>query len=410
MTRPSSPASTKWRTPMTVLVAGGGVVLMTMGLRASLGLYLKPMSLDLGWGREVFALALAMQNICWGAVQPFTCAIAEKWGTGRVVAVGGILYASGLYIMSSAADPLTLQLSAGLLLGLGQSGAGLAIVLGAVGRAVSAEKRSWALGVVSAAAAAGQLLIVPLGQVFLGAYGWSTGFLLLGVMALVIVALAGGLRDGGTSAADHETEAGPRGLGAAIAEAGGHAGYWLLNAGFFVCGFQVAFIGVHLPAYLTDQGMAPGTGAWSLALIGFFNMIGCYAAGVLGTRRRKKHLLSWLYLLRSLVIGLFILLPISTVSVLLFSSALGVLWLSTVPLTSGLVAQIFGPRYMATLFAIIFFGHQVGSFLGVWLGGRVFDATGSYDPVWWMAIVFGVMSALLHWPINDRVVVRAAEA
>jgi len=407
MNQPAASATT-WRTPMVILIGGGVCVLMAFGLRGSLGLFLKPMSLDLGWGREVFALALALQNLIWGAIQPFAAAAAEKWGAGRVIALGGILYGAGLYLMASASDPLSFHLTAGLMIGLAQSASALAVVLGAVGRMMPAEKRTFGLGIITAAGAAGQFTVVPVGQVFLTQYGWATSLVLLAAMAVVIVVVSPVMKG--------RVEDTPKGgdgqatLGAAVAEAARHRGFWLLTAGFFVCGFHVAFVGVHLPAYLADAGMPPETGAWSLALIGLFNVIGCFAAGYLGDRRRKKYLLSWLYILRSVVFVGFILTPISTTSVIIFSVTLGLLWLSTVPLTSGLVGQIFGPRYMGTLFAIVFFNHQVGSFLGIWLGGYYFDAVGSYMPVWWAGVVLGLASALLHWPINDKTMVQPANA
>ncbi len=402
-----SRSSATWRTPMVILTAASLVALLVLGLRASQGLFLKPMSLDLGWGRETFAFAMALQNLFWGAFQPLASAAADRWGTGRVVAAGGILYATGLFIMSRVSDPVAFHLSAGVVLCLAQSGSGLAVLLGAVGRVMPPERRSWALGIISAVGAAGQFLMVPLGQAFLSLYGWAAGFALLAVVALAIVVLAGALKQ--DARVPGRGEAGrtePQTLRQSIAEAGRHRGYRLLTAGFFVCGFHVAFVAVHLPAYLTDMGMPEEAGAWSLALIGFFNIIGCFAAGALGGRFSKKYLLSILYLLRSAVILIFLLLPVTTISVLLFSSALGLLWLSTVPLTSGLVAQIFGPRYMATLFAFVFFSHQIGSFIGVWLGGWVFDAYGTYDPIWWAGIALGLAAAALHWPIDEASVPR----
>ncbi len=397
-----------WRTPVVVLVAASLVVLLVMGIRSSFGLYLKPMSLDLGWGREVFALAMAIQNLLWGAAQPFASAIAERYGTGRVVAGGGLLYILGLVIMSYSTDPLSFHMGAGVLIGMGQAGGGLAVLLAAVGRALPPEKRSWGLGIVSAAGAAGQFTVVPVGQAFLQNYGWATSYLLLAVLAAAMVVFATALKGRAEDTVSADEDTGPTGLGAALKEASGHRGYWLLVIGFFVCGFQVAFVGVHLPAYLTDRGLPAETGAWALALVGLFNIIGSYYAGVLGTKRSKKTLLSMLYLLRAVTIAIFITLPISTASVAIFSAVLGILWLSTVPLTSGLVAQIFGPRYMGTLFAITFFSHQIGSFLGVWLGGHMFDATGSYDLVWWWSIALGVAAALIHWPIDERTIPRLA--
>ena len=399
--------------PWAILIGGALSVLIGMGMRASFGLFLKPMSLDLGWGREVFALAIAVQNLLWGAFQPFASAAADKWGSGRVVAMGGLLYAGGLALMSVSTDPLAFQLSAGLLIGAAQSGCALAVVLGAVGRVMPPEKRSLGLGVVTAVGAAGQFTIVPLGQIFLVNFGWSQSYLLLAVIALFIVVCGYFVRDRSQRGSRAQTAASnddELGMIATLQLASRHRGYWLLTTGFFVCGFHVAFIAVHLPSYLTDLGMPPGTGAWSLSLIGLFNVIGSLAAGILGGRGSKKYLLSGLYTLRSITILVFILMPISTGSVMVFSVAMGVLWLSTVPLTSGLVAQIFGTRYMGTLFAIVFFSHQVGSFLGIWLGGFLFDAYGSYMPVWWAGVALGLVAALLHWPIDDRAADSVAKA
>jgi predicted MFS family arabinose efflux permease len=397
--------------PMTILVAGSMCVLMAMGLRASMGLYLKPMSVDLGWGREVFALAMALQNLLWGVFQPFAAAAADRWGAGRVVAGGGALYFVGLYMMAEATQPAMFHLSAGLLVGMAQSGCALAVVLGAVGRTLPEDKRSMGLGVVTAAGAAGQFTVVPIGQVFLSQYGWSTSCFLLAVMALSILVCAAFLRGKpavGTSV--NQSGEAPASMGEMLRVARRHRGFWLLTAGFFVCGFHVAFIGVHMPAFLSDRGLPAQAGAWSLALIGLFNVIGSMAAGYLGGRWSKKYLLSILYTLRSIAILLFIVMPITLTSVMVFSAAMGILWLSTVPLTSGLVAQMFGTRYMGTLFAIVFLNHQIGSFLGVWLGGYFFDTYGTYDPVWWAGIVVGLLAALLHWPINEETVPEAANA
>jgi len=404
--------TSSWRTPLIILIAGALCALIAFGLRASLGLFQIPMVTDLAWERESFALALAIQNLMWGAFQPFASAAAERWGTGRIIALGGLLYASGLYFMSVSVDPLAFHLSAGLMVGMAQSGCALAVVLGAVGRAMPAHRRSWGLGIVTAAGAAGQFTVVPIGQMFLGAYGWSTSYTLLALFAIIILACAiplqGKVESGNRNKSEPTRDA--TSLRAALGEAMQHKGYWLLTLGFFVCGFHVAFIGVHLPAYLTDLGMPDETGAWSLSLIGLFNVLGAYMAGHLGDKYRKKHMLSYLYFTRSVVILIFILAPISTVSVVLFSMAMGILWLSTVPLTSGLVAQMFGIRYMGTLFAIVFFSHQVGSFLGIWLGGYLYDSFGTYMPVWWAGVGLGIAAAILHWPINDSAVLRTQPA
>ncbi len=399
------------KTPYLVLIAGAVSVLLAMGLRNSLGLFQTALTSDLGWGREIFSLALATQNLLWGAFQPLASAAADKWGPGKVVAAGGLLYGSGLYIMGNSLEPGTFYLSAGLMLGMAQSASALGIVLGVVGRVMPEDKRSWALGLVTAAGGVGQFTVVPLGQVFLGAFGWSLAFMYMGAFGIIILCCAIAI---GNSAKSDTPKMVPQesagNLKDAVREASGHRGYRLLTIGFFVCGFHVAFIGVHLPAYLEDLGLGKEIGALALTLIGIFNVIGSYAAGVLGGKWRKKNLLGWLYVMRALVFIWFILTPVSPLTVMIFASALGLLWLSTVPLTSGLVAQIFGTRYMGTLFAFVFFSHQIGSFLGVWLGGYLFDTYGTYMPVWWAGVVLGFAAAFFHWPINDRTVIRTQPA
>jgi predicted MFS family arabinose efflux permease len=372
------------RPALIAIGAGSFIVLLSFGIRSSFGLFLQPMSMDLGSGREVFALALAIQNLVWGASQPFIGMVADKWGTPRTVVAGGLLYAFALYLMATTASAFELHLSAGLLIGLALGGTGFGVVLAAVGRAVPAEARSTALGITTAIGSFGQVLMPPLGQGLLSSYGWQTTLLLLAGAALLIIVAAGGLRAGAAGAQSHDRQT----LGAALNEASHHSGYLYLTAGFFVCGWHVAFIAVHLPAYLADGGIGAGIAAWCLALVGLCNVIGSYSAGVLGGRFSKKYLLSFLYAARSVVILVFILVPLSVTSALLFSAVMGLLWLSTVPLTSGLVAQIFGPRYMATLFGIVFFSHQIGSFLGVWLGGYLYDTRGSYDLIWWLSIAW----------------------
>jgi predicted MFS family arabinose efflux permease len=303
--------------------------------------------------------------------------------------------------MAQTGSPLELYLSAGVLLGLALSGTGFAVVLAAVGRNVAPERRSAALGITTALGSIGQFLMPPLGQALIAAYGWQTALVLLAFGSLLTVAAALGVQ-GRPQAAVGDRQS----LGEALAEARRHGGYLLLTAGFFVCGWHLAFIAVHLPAYLADGGLSSATAAWCLALVGLFNVIGSYTAGVLGGRLSKKSCLSVLYLARAVVILGFVMLPLSATSALVFSALMGLLWLSTVPLTSGLVAQIFGPRYMATLFGFVFFSHQVGSFLGVWLGGYLYDAYGSYDLIWWLSIALGLIAALLHWPIDERGVAR----
>jgi MFS family permease len=387
---------------LTAIGAGSFIVLLSFGIRSSFGLFLQPMSIDLGSGREVFALAMAIQNLVWGAAQPLIGMIADRFGVARTVAAGALLYAAALYLMATAASAFDLHLSAGLLIGLALGGTGFGVVLAAVGRAVPTEARSMALGLTTAIGSFGQFVMPPIGQALISGYGWQTTLMLFALGSLLMIAAAGGLRSPRTGAQVPDTQT----IGGALSEASHHAGYLYLTAGFFVCGWHVAFIAVHLPAYLADGGIGAGVAAWCLALVGLFNVIGSYCAGVLGGRFSKKYCLSFLYTARSLLILVFIMVPLSITSALVFSAIMGLLWLSTVPLTSGLVAQIFGPRYMATLFGIVFLSHQVGSFLGVWLGGYLYDTYGSYDLIWWLSIALGLIAALLHWPIDERAVAR----
>jgi predicted MFS family arabinose efflux permease len=389
------------RAAVIAIACGAFILLLSFGIRSSFGLFLQPMSLDLGWGREVFALAMAIQNLLWGVSQPFVGAVADKWGTARTVLGGSLLYALGVYLMSTTASPPELYLSAGVLIGFALSGTSFGVVLAAVGRSVPAERRSVALGITTAVGSLGQFLLPPIGQAFLSAYGWQTALLLLGLGSLAMVLAAGGVRGRVAMASPREQT-----IREALDEASRHSGFLYLTAGFFVCGWHVAFIAVHLPAYLADGGLSTEIAAWCLALVGLCNVIGSYVAGVLGGRLSKKYCLSALYTARAVLILAFITLPLSAASALAFSAIIGLLWLSTVPLTSGLVAQIFGPRYMATLFGIVFLGHQIGSFLGIWLGGYLYDAYGSYDVIWWLSIALGLVAALLHWPIDERAVPR----
>lgn len=397
-----------WRTPAVIVVCGCLIAVLTFGVRASFGLFTAPISATQGWGREVFALAIALQNLLWGAGQPFAGALADRYGSARVLAAGGLLYALGVALMAVASTPLQMTLTAGVLVGLGLAGGSFTIVMAALARRVPPERRSWAMGMATAAGSMGQFLLAPLGQAFILAYGWQTALLMLagivGVVPLLATAMAS---TPGGAAAVPEIDLG---LKRTLALAFGHRSYRLLTAGFFVCGFHVAFITVHLPAYLTDHGVAPQLAAWSIAIIGLGNIVGSYAAGVIGGRYSKRWLLAMIYALRSVVIALFVLLPISPLTVVVFAVTIGLLWLSTVPPTSGLVAVMFGTRYMATLFGIVFFSHQVGSFLGIWLGGLFYEAYGSYDAVWWMAVALGLFAALIHLPIVERPAPRFATA
>jgi MFS family permease len=386
-------------TPARVVVAGAIVSLIGYGIRADFGLFQDPMLATRGWSRETFALALAIQNLMWGLGQPFAGAIADRYGGGRVLAGGALLYAAGIALGAVVEGPMALHLTLGVMTGLGLSGASMFIVLGAFGRLLAPERRAWASGIATAAGSLGQFLFAPIGQGFIAAWGWPVALVLLAAAALPIIPLAFALRSRTGPAALPQAE---QSLGAALREASGHRSYWLLIAGFFVCGFHLAFIQVHMPAYIAGFGLSASVGAWAIGFVGLFNTIGAYAAGVLAGRRSKKNLLSAIYLGRAAVIALFVLTPVSTASVLVFSAAMGLLWLSTVPPTSGLVALMFGPRYMSMLFGVVFFSHQIGAFIGVWLGGWAYDAFGSYTPVWWISVGLGIASAAVHWPIAER--------
>jgi predicted MFS family arabinose efflux permease len=390
-----------WRTPAVVLVAGGIILTLAMGIRHGFGLFLQPMSADLHWGREVFALAMALQNLVWGGTQPFVGLVADKYGTGRVVLAGALLYVLGLVTMAHAATP-SMLLGSGVLIGIGLSGVTFSVISGVLGRSYPPEKRSMVLGISAAAGSFGQFAMVPLTQWLLSRVGWYGALLSLSAVALIMAPLAAALVEKRAAHAYSFAQS----AGEAIHEALSHRGYVLLTIGFFVCGFQVVFVGIHLPAYLADRGMAPHVAVTALALIGLFNILGTYTAGWLGSRMPKRYILSFIYFGRAAVIVAFILLPLSAASVYAFAMAMGFLWLSTVPPTNGMVAQLFGVRYLAMLSGITFFSHQIGSFLGAWLGGRLYDVTGSYDVVWWIAVALGVVAGLVNLPIDERAVRR----
>ncbi|HEY6281777.1 MAG TPA: MFS transporter [Burkholderiales bacterium] len=396
-------SKSSWRTPAVVLACACLILMLSLGTRQSFGLFLQPLSSSHGWGREIFAFAIAMQNLIWGLAQPFSGMIADKYGAGRVLAVGAILYALGLVLMPLSLTGVQLDLSAGLLIGLGMSGTSFSVVLGVIGRSLSPEKRSMGLGITSAGGSFGQFAMLPYGQTLITHFGWAAALSILAasVSFILLPALVlAGKNAVAKSAHDNQS------VSEALHEAGGHKGFWYLTSGFLVCGFQTVFIMLHLPAYLLDKGMTPVTGMIALALIGFFNIIGSYFAGYFGGLYSKKNLLAYIYLLRAVAIGLFMVLPITPTSVYLFAAAMGSLWLGTVPLTNGLVAQIFGVKYLSTLFGIVFLGHQIGSFIGAWLGGYMFDLSGSYYAVWLTCIGLSVVAAVLCWPIDERQVAR----
>lgn len=388
-----------------VIASGCLIALVSFGPRSAMGLFLAPMTEAHGWSREVFALAIAIQNLLWGAGQPVAGALADRYGTARVLALGALLYAAGLWVSAWAPSPLWLNLGAGVLMGLGMAAASFTIVLAAFGRIVTPAQRSLAFGIGTAAGSFGQFLFAPLGQSLIATHGWQQGLAIMGAFLLVIPVLAIALR----GKPEHVAGAGrEQSLIEALVEAFGYRSFVLLVLGFFVCGFHVAFITTHLPPYITDLGLDPSLGAWALALIGLFNIVGSLASGVIGGRYSKPVFLSLIYFARAIIIAAFVLLPPGPVTVLVFAGAMGLLWLSTVPPTSALVAIMFGPRYMATLFGFVFFSHQAGAFLGVWLGGLLYDLYQSYDVVWWLGVALGLFAAIVHWPIKERPVERLA--
>ena len=393
--------TTVWRNSGWVLLGSALILALSLGVRHGFGLFLPPMSAQFGWGREVFAFAIALQNLIWGLAQPFTGALADRFGAARVVIVGGVLYAVGLVMMGMSDSPLSLSLSAGLLIGIGLSGTSFSVILGVVGRALPPEKRSMGMGIASAAGSFGQFAMLPGTLGLIGWLGWSTALLVLGLLVALIVPLVSMLKDRPMPALGGEQT-----LKQALHEACSHSGFWLLAFGFFVCGFQVVFIGIHLPAYLVDQHLPATVGTSVLALIGLFNIFGTYTAGWLGGRMSKPRLLTGLYLARAVVIVLFLWAPVTQFSAYLFGMAMGFLWLSTVPLTNGTVATLFGVRNLSILGGIVFLFHQLGAFLGGWLGGVVYDQTGSYDLIWQVSIVLSLLAAALNLPVRERPVAR----
>ncbi|MBB2917587.1 MFS transporter [Cupriavidus alkaliphilus] len=408
--RSSASGAAPWWRQLWVLVLAGGVLMgMALGVRHVQGLFMLPIIAERGWTRETFAFAMAVQNLAWGLAQPFTGMLADRYGSWKVMAGGLALYAAGLYGMTQAHTSTALVWSAGLCVGVALSGTTFGVVYGALSRMTGAAQRSRALGLAGAVGGIAQFALVPGAQALLAGTGWAGALLLLALALAVLVPLALPFQDRDAAAApDHRAPeaVGEQPLSAAVREAFGHSGFWLLNLGFLACGFQLAFIASHLPAYLLDRGMRPADGMVALAIIALANVAGVYVCGLLGGRHSKKYLLAGIYLTRTAAMALFLLLPLSPATLYAFSAAMGLLWLGTVPLTNGILAQVFGVRYLATLFGFVFLGHQLGSFLGVWLGGLVFELTRSYDAVWYGAMALGIVAAALHSPIDDRQVVR----
>ncbi|MBJ3778285.1 MFS transporter [Acuticoccus mangrovi] len=399
MSSPSTPAAPSSRAfPVAlVLAAGCGIAMLSLGERSAFGLFQNDMVNAHPWGRETFALAFALQNLVWGMAQPVTGGLADRYGTMKVLMVGGVLYALGTAGAVYASSSLLMHLMFGVLVGVGLAASSFTIVISAFSRAVGPEQRTLAFGLGTAAGSLGMFLFGPVGAILIATQGWENALLAFAGFALLIIPFAVPLQ--GRSKPDPATAS--QSALAALKEALGYRSYVLLVFGFFVCGFHVAFIIAHMPAYIEDLGLSTSVGGTAIALIGLFNVIGCLAAGVIGQRMSKSYSLSVLYLLRSVLITAFVLTPISAASVITFSALMGLLWLSTVPFTSGLVATMFGPRYMGMLFGVVFFSHQVGSFLGVWLGGVIYAKTGSYDMLWWIGVALGLFAAVVHMPIRD---------
>ena len=396
-----------WRTPTTVLIAGCLIAAVGFGARSSLGLFLEPMTNARGWTRETFGLALALQNLFWGLGLPVAGMLADKWGASRVIILGAIAYAIGLYLMGTAESASLLYLSAGVLSGLGIAFSAFSLALAAMVRVVGPERRSLVLGLGTAAGSFGQVIFSPLAQSLIASMGWASALTMLALIVLSMLPLACLLP--GKVTTQKDDPAIEQSLSDALHEAFAHRGFLLLTSGFFVCGFHVAFIAVHFPAYVADLGLDPAIGAWSISLIGLFNIAGSFMAGFIGQSWSKKYGLCIIYLARAVLITILLLSPKTPEVILGFAAGMGILWLSTVPLTTGIIAQVFGIRYMATLFGIVFLSHQIGSFIGVWLGGALYDRTGSYDGMWWLGVVFGIAAAVIHLPINEKPLRRLAE-
>ena len=390
---------------LQVLACGAAIVTLSMGIRHGFGLWLQPITQAQGWTRETFAFAMAIQNLSWGLFGVFAGMLADRFGGYRVLLGGALLYAAGLAGMALSTSSLLFALTAGVLIGAAQAGTTYAIIYGVIGRQIPAEKRSWAMGMAAAAGSFGQFLMVPVEGFLIANFGWQEALLILGATALLIAPLGWGLRepgfDGAAASARREQT-----IIQALREAFGYRSFQLLMAGYFVCGFQVVFIGVHMPSYLKDNGLSPQVASYALAIIGLFNVFGTYAAGVLGQRLAKKRILSFIYLMRSVAITLFLMAPLTPWSVYIFAAAMGLLWLSTVPPTNAIVAQIFGVAHLSMLGGFVFFSHQVGSFMGVWLGGLLYDRTGSYDIVWYISIALGVFAAVVNWPVREAPIQR----
>ena len=392
-------STSKWHGAVAGLICGSLILLISLGVRHAFGLFLQPVSLEQGWGRETFAFAMAVQNLVWGVSQPFTGMLADRYGAKPVVVIGAILYGAGLWLMSIVAGEAVFILGAGILIGLGLSGTTFPVIFGAISRLVASQQRSMAMGITMAVGSFGQFAMLPISFSLMIGLDWQGALIALSVLALLMLPLAMGIR---TAPAPLANAAEDVSFVEALRDAFGTRDFWLLSLGFFACGFQVVFIAVHLPAFLADEGVDSSTAPIVLALIGLVNIAGTYYAGLYGGRHRKPMLLSWIYLGRAIAIAAFVLLPVSSMTAYVFGAVMGLFWLSTVPLTNGTVAAVFGVKHMSMLGGIVFLAHQLGSFAGGWLGGWLYDHTGSYDVAWGIAIGLSVLAALLNWPITER--------
>jgi MFS family permease len=402
------PPADAWRTPALIIGFGCLISLLSFGPRASLGFFLTPMSMANHWSRDVFAFALALQNLLWGVGQPIAGMIADRFGTIRVLCGGGLMFAAGLGLMSQTASAPLLDVSAGVLVGFGLSGTSFMMILAAFGKLLPPHLRSLGFGLATAAGSFGQFMYSPLSVALLDTVGWQQTLVIFAIITLAVLPLSLPLAT--PTFADAKDEDAPQSLRKVIQEAFAQRSYVLLVLGFFTCGFQLAFITVHLPAYLVDRGLSAQVGGWTLAVIGLFNIFGSVAYGWLSDRTPKRYLLAFNYVARALIIAVFISLPMTPFTALAFGAAMGLMWLSVVPPTNGIIAVMFGTRWLGTLGGFAFFSHQVGGFLGAWLGGVLFDRFGSYDPVWWIAVVLGVLSAVINMPIVEKPVLHTAAA
>jgi MFS family permease len=400
--------SFSWRTPAIIILCGCAIGMLGFGPRSALGFFVQPMSHEFAWGRDVFGLAIAFQNLLWGLGQPVAGAVADRFGLFRVMCVGALLYAGGLLLMRYSSTPLSLNIGAGVMVGFGLAGCSFNLVLSAFTKLLPAEKRGLALGAGTAAGSFGQFLFAPIGVALIDNFGWQQALTVFSFLMLLIIPLSLALSTPPVASTATAAPADEQTFTKALAEAFGHRSYVLLVLGFFTCGFQLAFITIHMPAYLIDRGLSAQVGGWTIAVIGLFNIIGSLASGWLGNLMPKRYLLSFIYFARAAAVLAFISFPVTAVSSILFGAVMGLLWLSTVAPTNGIIALLFGTRWLATLAGLAFFSHQVGGFLGVWLGGIVFVRTGSYDAVWWLSVLFGVLSAVINLPIVEKPVVRTA--